>query len=48
MQHPEFFDLGITFPLHPTAKIMTDVLEALLSKVEGKFEVLQIASNGQT
>jgi hypothetical protein len=48
MQRPDFFDLGITVPLHPTAKIMTDVLDAVLSKVEGKYEVLQIASNGQT
>jgi len=47
-QRPEFMDLGVTQNLHADAKILGDIMTEIAPKLNGQYEILQIASNGQT
>ena len=43
-----FNNLEVTRELDPDAMILNEVMQQVAPKLNGKFEVLQIASNGQT
>jgi len=47
-QRPEFMGLGVTKNLHPDAAILNDAMSQIAHRLDGLYEVLQIASNGQT
>lgn len=48
MQHPDFMGIGIKQALHPDAKILSEIWYECQKRLQENYQVLQIASNGQT